>query len=1109
MNFLEKLKDRYTVITIVLVILISTLSFRLATLTIAQGDYYRNLSDNRRVKEVYTTAPRGEIRDRYGRLLAGNKPSFTVQLFKDEINLYSREEKNEAFLTLVRLLEEDGVNYIDDFPIDLNTIKYKSEKDYQEESLSPMDKVIELVLENNLLGEVLNSYYLYEGYDEHFKFMTVNKAVNALKRKGMDVPIDGSFENGKPQIKFKENKNIKQWKESEGLAADDSPIKALIKLIDKDKAIIRQTIDNPIARKLTYEILKSKNLADNLILEEFSITHMEQYLDQKRSLNKLYPEVTLETSAEEDFVNIFTRSSLKNFLQVSFTIEEEGKEKVIIPAQILIDMLKEKKVEVPLKVEVAEGGNVVFYYTDAKAREEEDLVELLIEYGKENSILADFITSETIRSLAQEQLLTDGINPRISIAQDIEYVAINNLNKFYTENKLDHDLTVEEIFNKLIKNYEVDENLSKYEARGIFGLYNQLKKQGYLAYQPINIAYGIKETTVAKIEEGLMEFSGIDVSIEPVRYYPEGTTAAHILGYLGKISQPNEIQKYIGEKNYSPGTIIGKTGIEESFEDQLSGEHGIKRIEVDSVGNTTSVISEIKPVPGDNLYLSIDLDLQKKAEEVLEHSLTEIQKGGTYKSPWGDYKYSINRSKRRPYKYATSGAVVAVDVKTGQVLASASFPAYDPNLFATGITDSDWLSLFPENEDDLLAPRPLYNIATQTALEPGSIFKMATALTALEKGLSPDKKIRDMGYVNVGKQMNCLLWTMSRRTHGNVNVYEALRDSCNYYFYSLALGQNQRTGESIGTKIEIEDIVDMVRKLGMDDKTGIEINIPAERSGGAPEPYRKIQRDKSMLRNHLKLIIDDAFKEDFEYDEDYKTEVIEEILSWMELEEELSRGEVIRRLESLGIDAEKKLPSEGRGLADIIKFDYLRFAGWNMLETLNVTIGQGMGSYTPIQMANYIATIANGGNRHKLTLIDNIKNYNNSETVHKHEPQAEKIQLNDYDNLEHIKKGMLMVTKEGTASAVFRNFPVEVGSKTGTAQREGINPITKEKYDEFSWFVGFAPYDDPEIAVATVIFQGGSGSHGGPIVRDIIAEYLGLNKTGREENLPYENTISQ
>src|SRR5690625_786668 len=456
MNFLEKLKDRYTVITIVLVILISTLSFRLATLTIAQGDYYRNLSDNRRVKEVYTTAPRGEIRDRYGRLLAGNKPSFTVQLFKDEINLYSREEKNEAFLTLVRLLEEDGVNYIDDFPIDLNTIKYKSEKDYQEESLSPMDKVIELVLENNLLGEVLNSYYLYEGYDEHFKFMTVNKAVNALKRKGMDVPIDGSFENGKPQIKFKENKNIKQWKESEGLAADDSPIKALIKLIDKDKAIIRQTIDNPIARKLTYEILKSKNLADNLILEEFSITHMEQYLDQKRSLNKLYPEVTLETSAEEDFVNIFTRSSLKNFLQVSFTIEEEGKEKVIIPAQILIDMLKEKKVEVPLKVEVAEGGNVVFYYTDAKAREEEDLVELLIEYGKENSILADFITSETIRSLAQEQLLTDGINPRISIAQDIEYVAINNLNKFYTENKLDHDLTVEEIFDTLIKNYEVD-----------------------------------------------------------------------------------------------------------------------------------------------------------------------------------------------------------------------------------------------------------------------------------------------------------------------------------------------------------------------------------------------------------------------------------------------------------------------------------------------------------------------------------------------------------------------------------------------------------------------------------------------------------------------------
>ena len=126
-------------------------------------------------------------------------------------------------------------------------------------------------------------------------------------------------------------------------------------------------------------------------------------------------------------------------------------------------------------------------------------------------------------------------------------------------------------------------------------MYELLNKQGHLAYQPINIAYGIKDSTVAKIEENLGSIPGIQVSIEPVRYYPEGTTAAHILGYLGKISQPNEIKKYVEEKNYSPNDIIGKTGIEESFEDVARGQNGVKTVEVDNIGNTTNVLSEIKP----------------------------------------------------------------------------------------------------------------------------------------------------------------------------------------------------------------------------------------------------------------------------------------------------------------------------------------------------------------------------------------------------------------------------------------------------------------------------------------------------------------------------------
>ena len=174
---------------------------------------------------------------------------------------------------------------------------------------------------------------------------------------------------------------------------------------------------------------------------------------------------------------------------------------------------------------------------------------------------------------------------------------------------------------------------------------------------------------------------------------------------------------------YSPNDIIGKTGVEEKFETELRGKNGVRRVEVDVLGNTTNILDEEKAIPGNNIYLTMDLKLQKVAEEALKYTLEEIQVGGTFESKWGDYKFGTSKSKRRPYINATSGAVVVTDVKTGELLALANYPAYDPNLFSTGISSTDWASLFPENEEDLLAPRPLYNIAIQTAIQPGSTFK--------------------------------------------------------------------------------------------------------------------------------------------------------------------------------------------------------------------------------------------------------------------------------------------------------------------------------------------------------------------------------------------------
>lgn len=1110
MKILKKVFNRYNILSSILIILMLVLLLRLAVLTIVEGDKYRDISDNKRLKSISITAPRGEIRDRYGRLLAGNKSSFTVQISKDELNIKDKKKKNHILLSLIRLLEEDGVRYIDDFPIDLNTFEYKDEKDHLNEELGPNDKIIETIIENNLLKEILSTFYVHDEYKEHYKFITAERAINALVSKEIDVPIFSKIDNNNLKITYSSPEEELRWKKKYSIPTGLTPLDGLVKLINNDRVIIRKILDHPISRKLTYEILQNKGVANNIVLEDFILSFDEEYKTQKRTLISTYKNITKESTAKEDFINIVMDSSIEKLLQkISKEENKKGQEEIFIPGKVLLDIISEKE-DIPIEVELSQDKDTVIYKYTGKENIGKTPLQMLIDYAKETNSIEEFLTKKDIRVLAQEQLLNDGINTRISIADDFEYVFINNKNRWYDENKIKKGSTPEQAFKSLSARYELHKSLSSYEVYGMLNLYEKLRKQGHKAYQPINIAYGIKNETVAKIEEGLVEYPGIHISVEPVRYYPEGETAAHILGYLGKISQSYEIEKYVEGKEYSPNDIIGKTGIEESFEDYLRGENGIKNVEVDSLGNTTNILGEKSPIPGDNIYLTIDKNLQKVSEQVLKETLDKISTAGTYNSPWGDYKFGIHRRKGRPYKNATSGAVVAIDVKTGQALSIASYPSYDPNLFSTGISNTDWLSLFPENDRDPLAPRPLYNVATQTAVQPGSTFKMVTALAALDKGFSPTKTIRDMGKVDIGtSEFKCWLWNQGRRTHGNENVYDALRDSCNYYFYSLILGENQKTGENLGVKVEIEDIVKLSKQLGLNDKTGIEIDIPRETSGGVPDPQKKIIITKNSLKYYLKNNIKKYIKEDEILTEKEINKIIEKVISWTENEVPLNKREVVKRLDSMGIAAERKLPGQENDIADIIKYTYLNFAGWNITDTLNATIGQGQNAYTPIQMANYMSTLSNGGYRHKISLIDNVKNYNNSQIVYKPKRESERIELNNYENLNHIKKGMLSVTTEGSARTIFSKLPVKVGAKTGTAERSGTNPVTGDTYDDFAWFVGFAPYDEPEIAVAAIIFQGGTGGNAGPMVRDIMAEYLRLNAVSTKGELPFNSILAQ
>ena len=641
------------------------------------------------------------------------------------------------------------------------------------------------------------------------------------------------------------------------------------------------------------------------------------------------------------------------------------------------------------------------------------------------------------------------------------------------------------MFKLLRKSLEIDDNVNDYDLRNMLVIRERYKKTNYLSYHPIDICYGISEKTVAMISERSYELSGINVEIEPIRYYPQYSSAAHVLGYLGKISQDYEINEYINEKGYSPDDIIGKTGIEEKFEQYLRGEKGKKTVEVNNVGKTIKSVSKQSPVPGDDLYLTIDIRLQHAAEEALKKGLEKIQTGGVYESKWGNFNFKDS------YKNATSGALVALDVKTGEVLALANYPSYDLNLFSTGISSEDWNSLLNDSKDPL-APKPLYNISLLTAIQPGSTFKMVTALAALEKGVDPNTKVYCAGTEKVGdRNFSCWIYNMFRGSHGYENMYEAIRDSCNFYFYTTVLGENLATNQKHTVKVNAEDIIETANKLGLDSKTGIEIDVPQEYSGGVPSIEGKKVSIRVYLRLFLESNIERYLADGTSIDSSMKNEIIEEIVSWIDREQLMTRGEVYEGLKTLKLNPDKT-NDNNVPLTDIIKYTYLNQAVWNAGDNLNISIGQGSNAYTTIQMANYISIIANGGYKKNVSVIKELKKYDGSKTDYVPRRDSEKIELKDYSHLDVLKKGMRLVSEADSAKP-YANFPVVVGSKTGTAQKEGINPQTGKPFDEFAWYVAFAPYDDPQIAVACVLFQGGSGRYPTPIVRDVIGEYLNIN----------------
>ena len=512
------------------------------------------------------------------------------------------------------------------------------------------------------------------------------------------------------------------------------------------------------------------------------------------------------------------------------------------------------------------------------------------------------------------------------------------------------------------------------DAAGV--LYEQLLRTKGVNQTAYRFAADVNIDFISRVKE--LSIPGVSIEATTTRQY-HTTYAAHLLGRVAAID-PDEWTSYYktadidgdGEPDYQMNDTVGKEGAERAFENYLRGSSGVRALERNTSGKVVSETWLTDPKPGNNVVLTIDLDLQGTVEDVLANSIPKLSS-----------------------KEVEGAACVVLDVNNGDVLASASYPTFSLATYGQDIA---------QNSSNPL--KPLTNRALTGTYPPGSTFKMVTAIAGLEEGIiTPSTKILDKGAYTYypGTPPKCWIYRQHGTTHGLVNVSEAIKVSCNYFFYD------------VGRRLGIDRLVDYATRFGLGEKTGIELG------------------------------------------------------------------------EKAGVMASREY-TESRGQK------------WYDGNTLSVAIGQENSAFTPIQLANYIATLVNGGTRYSTHLLKEVKSSDFTNVEYSYEPKVLSTIDIQPKNLEAVKAGMLALTSDGSVSRYFQNLGVKVGAKTGSAQ---ISAQTESN----AVFVCFAPYDKPEIAMAIVVEHGGSGSELGAMAADILSYYFSAKQT--QDEVPTENTLTR
>lgn len=484
-------------------------------------------------------------------------------------------------------------------------------------------------------------------------------------------------------------------------------------------------------------------------------------------------------------------------------------------------------------------------------------------------------------------------------------------------------------------------------------------------FEPVRIKTDIGPDIVTRIEERRAELPGVVIEIQPIRTYVNNELGAHVFGYVSEINDV-ELEK-LKPNGYKSGDIIGKFGLEKVYDRDLRGVDGGDQVEVDVTGRPVNVLGKKETQPGKNLILTIDYRVQKAAEEAIDEQLVYLQT-------------------KTEFRNAKGAAAVAMNPKTGEILAMVSRPTFNPNLFAGGISSKDWKQL---NDNPF---HPMDNKAISGEYPPGSTFKMVTGIAALELGkVTPEEKILDNGRHWIIPKGNA-----EGEALGWINFKEALAKSDNVYFYEM------------GNRLGIDNLEKYARMFGFGALTGI--NLPGESDG--------------LVANKR-----------------YKEKVFEE--------------------------------------------------DWYLSETFDAAIGQGFQLATPLQVAVMMSEIANGGHRYRPYLVNKITSAT-GEVIKTFQPEEVGQVSVSEKTLQLVRESLRDVAQEGgTAGRIFKDFPVNIAGKTGTAENSHGS--------DHGWFVAYGPYEDPRIVVVVIVEQGGFGASSAvPIARKIMEAAFNLNQSSTE-----------